>query len=316
MVQPCTISGRPFSDRSGSGAETTGTPFALPPPMDMTVTFWGVRGSIACSGPSVAKVGGNTPCVEVRAGTERLILDAGTGLRALGQRMLAEHAASGRGELRATLLFSHLHWDHIQGFPFFPPAYAPHADLRLFGPVAEDGLTTLKDALRGQMTGPWFPVPFGALPSTLRFETVRDSDDLTIGPFDIQMRGLVHPQGSLGYRIEAGGRRLCFATDTEHPERGFDPALLDLARDVDILIYDAQFTTDEYEGRSGPCRRGWGHSTADAATRIARAAGAKKLFLFHHDPGHDDPFIGRIEREARTRFAATWAAREGDTIHV
>ena len=277
----------------------------------MEVTFWGVRGSIACSGPHVAEVGGNTPCVEVRAQGHRLILDGGTGLRGLGQRMAAEP-----GPLRAHMLFSHQHWDHIQGFPFFRPAFVPGAELHMYGPVAEDGLTTLRDTLRAQMTSPCFPVPFGALAAELRFETVRDSDDLQLGPFEVQMRALVHPQGSLGYRIEVGGRKLCFATDTEHPSEGLDEALLDLAREVDVLIYDAMYTTDEYEGRNGPCRKGWGHSTTDAAVQIARASGAKRLFLFHHDPGHNDRFIDRMERDARTGFERTWAAREGDTVAV
>ena len=275
----------------------------------MQVTFWGVRGSIACSGPHVATVGGNTPCVEICASGRRLILDAGTGLRTLGQRMIA-----GDSRPQADLLFSHLHWDHIQGFPFFAPAFTSSAELRLFGPTT--GGTSLHEALRHQMATPCFPVSFESLPAKMTFETIRDSDDLSLGPFYIETRALDHPQGSLGFRIEAGGRKLCFATDTEHPSSGIDPALADLARDVDLLIYDAQYTVDEYEGRSGPCRQGWGHSTPAAATKIAKTVGAKRLFLFHHDPGHDDETIEGMERSARDEFQATWAAREGDTVDV
>ncbi|MEL7369175.1 MAG: MBL fold metallo-hydrolase [Myxococcota bacterium] len=280
----------------------------------MKVTFWGVRGSIACSGPHVVAVGGNTSCVEVQAQNHRLILDGGTGLRGLGQHITQRQNPS--TIIQADLLFSHLHWDHIQGFPFFAPAFAADSKLRLFGPTGDDGLTTLQDALRRQMSTPCFPVPFDSLAADMKFETIRDSDDLVRGPFYIRTRSLAHPQGSLGFRIEANGRKLCFATDTEHPAQGFDERLLDLADGVDVLIYDAQYTVDEYEGRNGPSRRGWGHSTYEAATEIARAAGVDRLYLFHHDPEHSDTMIEAIERAAQARFASTWAAREGMTVDV
>lgn len=282
----------------------------------MQLTFWGVRGSIAVSGPSFAEFGGNTTCLEVSAGGQRLILDAGTGLRALGQKMMRD-AATKKDHVQATLLFSHLHWDHIQGFPFFTPAFLPQTQLSLYGPIDEDGTTTLKGALSRQMLPPHFPVTLDAMAAQKRFETVRSGDRLGIGPFEIRTRALCHPQGSLGYRIEADGASLCFATDTEHHADGtIDEALLDLAQNVDLLVYDAQYTEQEYAGGPGPSRKGWGHSTHVAATRIAKAVGAKALVLFHHDPMHDDAMIGAMEADARTLFATALAAREGLTLDV
>jgi phosphoribosyl 1,2-cyclic phosphodiesterase len=282
----------------------------------MRVTFWGVRGSIATSGLEFARFGGNTTCVEVEAGGERLVLDAGTGIRALGNKMAREARVLGR-PVEATILFSHLHWDHVQGFPFFLPAFDPKNRIELHGPIEEDG--DVETVLRRQMLPPSFPVTLDAMRAEKRFHTVRSGDELAIGSLAVRARALCHPQGSIGYRIEHGGRSMCFATDTEHLADGsVDDALLDLARDVDLLIYDAQYTEAQYEGTDGqgPPRRGWGHSTYVAAARVARATGAKRLVLTHHDPGHDDAMIERIEREARALFPACRAAREARPIAV
>jgi phosphoribosyl 1,2-cyclic phosphodiesterase len=278
----------------------------------MRVTFWGVRGSIATSGLAFARFGGNTTCVEIEHDGDRLIIDAGTGLRALGAKLAHEARVFAR-PVEATMLFTHLHWDHVQGFPFFGPAFAPDTRLRLHGPIDNDMKSTLFDVLDRQMRPPSFPVTLDAMCADKSFHTIHSGDELALDSFSVRTRALSHPQGSLGYRIEAGGRSLCFATDTEHPSDGsIDDALLDLARDVDLLIYDAQYTEAEYEGRdgSGQCRRGWGHSTYVAAARVARATGAKRLVLTHHDPGHDDATMEKIEREARALFPACRAARE------
>jgi phosphoribosyl 1,2-cyclic phosphodiesterase len=284
----------------------------------MRITFWGVRGSIATSGLQFARFGGNTTCLEIEADGERLIIDAGTGIRALGQKLAQQARVFGRG-VEATILFTHLHWDHVQGFPFFGPAFDPATELHLHGPVDDDGHSTLEDVLRRQMCPPTFPVRLEQMPSTQHFHTIGDGAEMLVNGFHVRARALCHPQGSLGYRIEAGGRAMCFATDTEHPADGsIDEALLDLARDVDVLIYDAQYTEAEYEGRdgTGPCRRGWGHSTYVAAARVARATGAKRLVLTHHDPAHDDTMMEKIEREARSLFPACRAARESMPIAV
>ncbi|MBM3992483.1 MAG: MBL fold metallo-hydrolase, partial [Planctomycetes bacterium] len=218
----------------------------------MEIRFWGVRGSIAVAGAHVARIGGNTTCVEVEHDGARLIIDAGTGVRALGERL--------GGPVDATFLFTHLHWDHIQGFPFFKPAYMPASRLRLYGPVSERG-ATLEEVLAAQMQPPGFPVPLAAMGAEKRFESVAGGASFAVGPFVIRTQALFHPQGSIAYRVEAGGASMCFATDTEigrDPE--VDESLVALARDVDLLIHDAQYTDEEYA-----TRRGWGHSTYRAA---------------------------------------------------
>lgn len=285
----------------------------------MKVRFWGVRGSVASAGPQTRKVGGNTTCVEIESGGRRLILDAGTGIRGLGDSLMAE--ALERGEpVRAHLLFSHLHWDHVQGFPFFSPAYVSGTELTLhgFGPgpsAGEEGAGGLEATLSRQMTAPNFPVPLEAMGAQMTFGRIADRTYLELGPFEVLCRRLVHPQGCLGFRIEAEGHSVCFATDTEQREgRDIDPALLELARDVDLLILDAQYTPDEYAGRVGPPRQGWGHSTHRVAAQVAKACGARALALFHHDPGHDDAFVEAMERDARADFSWTRAAREGEEV--
>jgi phosphoribosyl 1,2-cyclic phosphodiesterase len=274
---------------------------------ELTVRFWGVRGSIANGGPEFAGVGGNTSCVEVRAGEERIILDAGTGLRALGETMP-------QGS-KATFLFSHLHWDHIQGFPFFTPAYVPGNEFVLFGP-GKDGLE-LRTALETQMTPPSFPVTLGVMGAKLRFRSLQPGETIAIGEAKVRAATLHHPQGCLGYRIELGRKAVVYATDTEPREAGVpDPAALALAKGADLLICDAQYTDDEYGGRVGPSRKGWGHSTVRDACRLAEAAGVRQLALFHHDPTHDDRTLERLVHEARAFFPNVAAAREGMTVSL
>lgn len=270
----------------------------------MEITFWGVRGSIAVSGERFARTGGNTTCVEVTHAGERLILDGGTGLRALGERL-------GFAPVRGTLLFTHLHWDHIQGVPFFTPAFHPDSDLGFVG-VERPG-ADLREVLALQMRPPTFPVGLGALVGVRRFTAVDPARPFEIGPFRITPCEQDHPDGVVAYRIEAGERALVFATDTEHggaPDR----RLLDLAEGADLLIHDAQYTTAEYEGRAGPPRRGWGHSTFAEAVAVARLASVERLALFHHDPTRSDTGVEAIEAEARRALPGAFAAREGRSV--
>lgn len=280
----------------------------------MKVTFWGVRGSVGTSGPHVARIGGNTTCLEIEHGGERIIIDAGTGVRPLGDKLFAEAAERG-GPVVTNLLFTHLHWDHIQGFPFFGPAFVPGNHLSLYGP--REGDFTLEATLRRQMRPPSFPVPLEIMGADMSFTTVDHGDTFEIGPFTVTALGLDHPQGCLGYRIAAGNATLCFATDTEHREDGaLGDAILHLARDVDLLIHDGQYTQAEYDGRVGPPRKGWGHSTHTAAADIARAVGARGLALFHHDPSHDDDTVEAMAREVWDRFHGAIPAREGLTLEL
>lgn len=263
--------------------------------METTIRFWGVRGSIASPGAHTVRTGGNTPCVEVRCGERTIVLDAGTGLRSLGERMLAE------GRTEATVLLSHLHWDHIQGLPFFLPAWLGGHRLTFAG------MPGLREALDAQMQPPCFPVRLSDMSAALEFCEI---DALRLGDVTVRAAKLNHPGGVLGYRIEHAGTSVVYATDTEHYSCP-DPHLVALAKDADVLIYDAMYTEAEYAGRVGPSKVGWGHSTWEAGVAVADAANVGRLVLFHHDPQRSDDAIDALEREAATRRPGTVAAREG-----
>lgn len=274
--------------------------------MTFTIKFWGVRGSIPSPGPETALVGGNTSCVEVTLGEQRIVLDAGTGLRRLGNQLV------GRGPVDATVLLSHVHWDHIQGIPFFTPIYVPGTKLRF---VTGQGERPLREALHGQMRRPHFPVDMNDLPSQLAFDDVRDRSRIQVGDVAVTLAKANHPDAVFAYRLEHGGRSIVYATDTEHYSC-VDQRLVALARDADVLIYDAQYLAEEYAGKNGPTRVGWGHSTWDAGVELAKAAGVGKLVLFHHDPTRTDEGVAAIEAMARNEFAETVAAREGLEISL
>lgn len=270
----------------------------------MEIRFWGVRGSVASSGPQVARMGGNTACVEVESQGHRLIFDAGTGVRPLGESLL------GQGPVSATLLFSHLHWDHVQGFPFFGPAWVPTSALTLYGPGA-GGDASLRSALVGQMSPPTFPVPLSAMRARLDFRSALPGVAFEVGPFRVTPVLLSHPQGCLGYHVEADGRRFAYCTDVEVGDAGLDAEAMRVLEGVDALTFDAQYTPDEYEGRVGGPKRGWGHSTWADAAGLASRLGAGRLFLFHHEPSRDDDAVEAMARQAQDVFAATEPAREG-----
>jgi len=269
----------------------------------MEIRFWGVRGSIASPGPETALVGGNTSCVEVRCGDEHIVLDAGTGLRTLGNELMKQ-----RAPVKTSLLLSHFHWDHIQGLPFFVPAYLPTTKLTVVG--SSDGRHTLRDKLSRQMTEPHFPVQLDDLSAELAYREVRPSQIFEIGDVRVKVARLNHPGGVYAYRLEHGGRSLVYATDTEH-YACVDPTLLALACGADMLVYDAQYTPEEYRGEVGGSKVGWGHSTYVAGAELANAAGIGRLVLFHHDPQRSDAAVIAIEEAARALFADTIAAREG-----
>lgn len=273
----------------------------------MEIKFWGVRGSIASPGPETAAVGGNTSCVEVRCGSSRIILDAGTGVRKLGDALLRE------GPVEATVLLSHLHWDHIQGLPFFVPAYLPSSRLSIVG--SAHGIGTLREVLSTQMAAPSFPVRMDELGAQIAVREARPGEAFDVGEVHVRIAKLNHPGGVLAYRVEHEGRSVVYATDTEH-YACVDPALRALADGADVLIYDAQYTPEEYRGDGGRSKVGWGHSTYVAGAEIARACGARKLVLFHHDPQRTDAGVAEIERLSRELFPASVAAREGLCIRV
>lgn len=265
----------------------------------MRVRFWGVRGSIAVSGSEFLRTGGSTTCLEVEHEGARLILDGGTGLQALGNAI--------GSPTDATLLFTHVHWDHIQGVPFFAPAFHPGSRLQLVGAPG------LREALDQQMRPPQFPVGLDAFRARLDFVETVPGDVLHVGPFAIEATEMSHPNGVLCWRIRAGGRTLVFATDVEHGAT-LDRRLLSFSEGADLLVHDAQYTEREYAGDDGPCRRGWGHSTWEQAVAAGRAAGVGRLGLFHHDPTRTDRQVAMIESIAQDRLGGAFAAREGGAL--
>lgn len=267
---------------------------------DLTVRFLGVRGSIATPSPDHAAAGGNTACVEVVAGDTRIILDAGTGLRTLGNERMAQ------GIRHSTILLSHLHWDHVAGLQFFTPVYVPGHRVEIAsGP---NGVMSHDAAIRSLFKAPFFPVDFDDLGATVTTRELRPNDHFEIGGISVTMARLNHPDPVYGYRLEHAGQSIVYATDTEHFSC-VDPTLKKLAAGADILIYDAQYTPEEY-----PSKVGWGHSTWQAGAELARAAGVPQLVLFHHDPGRTDAALDALEADARAHLPGTVAAREGMTL--
>ncbi|MFO0671435.1 MAG: MBL fold metallo-hydrolase [Polyangiaceae bacterium] len=276
---------------------------------DLTVRFWGVRGSIASPGPETAAVGGNTSCVEVRCGDQRIVLDAGTGLRRLGDALMKSQDPS---DASLALLLSHCHWDHIQGLPFFVPAYVPRTKLHVYGGTS--GGSTVREAFAHQMTAPVFPVRLDELAARIEYTEVRHAQSFMIGDVKVSVARGNHPGGVLAYRLDWEGQSVVYATDTEH-YACVDTNLSQLADGADLLIYDAQYTPEEYRGEGGlRSKAGWGHSTYVAAAELARASGAGTLVLFHHDPQRTDAGVAAIEDKTRALFASTVAAREGMSL--
>jgi len=279
----------------------------------MRITFWGVRGSIPCPGPETAGVGGNTSCVEVRAGKSVLIFDGGTGLRMLGKQMLKEMPFT------AHLFFSHVHWDHIQGFPFFDPAFVAGNVIHLYGGNIVS--RTLEETLAGQMDHPSFPVHLSEMGAQMVFHSVSGVTPVEVDTGD-GTKALIsaapgnHPNGVWAYRVDHGGKSVVYATDTEH-YAVVDPKLAKLAKGADILIYDSQYTPEEYAGQTGGLPKlGWGHSTFEEAVKLAQTAGVKKLVLYHHDPMQDDAAVAEKEKRAKALFPASEAAREGLVLEL
>lgn len=244
--------------------------------------------------------------MEVRCGDEIIILDAGTGLRLLGQSLLKEFKNQ---PLNLTLLITHTHWDHIQGLPFFAPIYNSKCRLRIVG--CEGARKGLLAALTGQMESTYFPVPFDKLPSNIQIEELEDFN-FDIGPVLIRALRANHPGVCVGYRLFSPDGIVCFFPDTEPRTGGDDREMIDFIRDADALILDSQYDCDEYQSHVG-----WGHGCVDDSVALALKSNVKKLFLFHHDPNHDDKKIDAFVKRGRGIVARQKAklkvdaAREG-----
>ncbi len=273
----------------------------------VNIRFWGVRGSISSPGRETVRYGGDTSCTEIRCGKEILILDAGSGIRKLGAKILKEKTQ------HINILFSHFHWDHIQGFPFFGPVFNKKYSITMVGERKMN--FTLEQLFTAQLMFPYFPLSLGELEAKIRFHELRKNDTIKMNNVTIKTACLNHPGGCIGYRIEYGGKSFVYATDTEHYSC-IDKSLYRLSLNADILVYDCNYTEDEYSGKSGPPRTGWGHSTWKQGVKVAKAAEVRKFILFHHDPSHDDKFIDKLEREARKEFKESYAAYEGMEISL
>jgi phosphoribosyl 1,2-cyclic phosphodiesterase len=302
----------------------------------LRVEVWGARGSIPSSQPGTLKYGGNTACLEIRTRmNDHIIIDAGSGIRRLGVKMVRGHqepvelegmvdfiveevfrtyAREKPDPLRALegsldykneihLLMTHNHWDHIQGFPFFIPGYIPTKTINIYGQLKTDH--RLYDVFSGQMQKSYFPVKLEQMGAKKEFTEIVE-DTFRIGDAVVTSRSLNHPQGCLGYRITSGEMTIAVCTDTEHFEGRLDENVIALAHDADIFFYDCQYTPDEYTAK-----KGWGHSTWQEGVKIAKEAGVKKIVMFHHDPEHDDDFIRKIEMQAKEVFPNLMAAYEG-----
>ncbi len=293
------------------------------------VRFWGVRGSIAAPGPETIRYGGNTPCVTIERGQDLLILDSGTGLRKLGVCLQAE---AKRQPQHLHMLITHTHWDHIQGFPFFVPAYVPGNRLDVYGPPSVE--KPLEKVLRGQMDPAYFPVALGDMAADIRVHEVREPE-FQVGAFKVSAMYINHPGITMAFRIDIDGVVITYATDTEPyrfllADRHADPQseladyggkrdgeLVRFAANADLYIADSQYSPEEYASK-----RGWGHTCYTDAVELAVAANARKLALFSHDPMHDDDMIDEKLRRsvelasARGSSLAVVAAIEGQSIDI
>lgn len=283
--------------------------------MALLVTFWGTRGSIPKPGPATVGFGGNTPCLTIEAAAgQRLILDAGTGIRDLGRALITTSPPS----TEVTILLSHTHWDHIQGLPFFEPLYRPGTTVRILGPRQTGA--PLEAIIGAQMEPAVFPVPLGALAADL-IVTEFDSLNRQVDGFEVRTTPLCHPAETVGFSISRApeGARVSYLTDNElgGPRAAqLRPELVRFLRGTDILVHDAMYFERELPGRIG-----WGHSSAAEAVTLALEADCRRVVLFHHDPDHDDDALRRLLEEAhRSRDRQGGAceiliAAEGMTLH-
>ena len=273
-----------------------------------SICFWGVRGSVACPGPETVRYGGNTACIEMRVGGERLIFDGGTGLRNLGQQMLPEMP------VRANMFFTHSHWDHIQGFPFFVPAFVPGNKFKIHGAIAPNG-STIEQRLNDQMLHPNFPVPLQIMGAELEFCDIEVGEVVKFGEVEITNALLNHPGEAIGYRVSYRGHSAAYISDTEHFSDGLDENVLRLAKDADVMIYDCTYTDSEYHDENAS-KVGWGHSTWQEAVKLAKAANVKQLLIFHHDPTHTDAFMDDIVCQTSAAMPNSTVAREGMVLQL
>jgi phosphoribosyl 1,2-cyclic phosphodiesterase len=269
----------------------------------LRVRIWGARGSVPVSGSEFRRYGGNTPCVEMRCGDHTLLFDAGSGIRPAGVSMLKS------GVRKVHLFLTHFHYDHVLGLPFFAPLYDPAIRVEIWSGHL-NGIMSTRDMLCALMQPPWFPIEISICRAAVISRDFKSGDVIKPWP-DVTVRtgSLNHPGGCIGYRVEFEGRAVALICDTEHVDGVPDANVLALIENADLVIYDAAYTDEEMGSR-----RGFGHSSWQEGVRLCKAAGAKRLALFHHDPFRTDAELASIEADAKRAFPRAFAARDGQTL--
>lgn len=275
---------------------------------EFTIKFWGVRGSIPTPGENTTLYGGNTACIEINIQGTRLIFDAGTGLRVLGEHL------SQLPSVEAHLFFTHTQWDRIQGFPFFIPAFNANNCFHIYGAAGLNG-ASIKQRLTNQMLRPNFPVPLQVMQANLSFHNINAGHLLQIDDITVETISLSRPSGALGYRVNWKGYSAVYATDTDHTPDSPDEGMLYLAQNADVLIFDTAYEDHNYYDPSS-CSASRNPQVWQASIEAALSTNAKQIVMFHHDPAHDDQFLSKVEREMREIYPNVLMAREGMTLNV
>jgi phosphoribosyl 1,2-cyclic phosphodiesterase len=276
------------------------------------VKFWGVRGSIPVPGAKTLKYGGNTSCVELHCDEKTIILDCGSGIRALGLDIEERGFVKESGKKELYIFFSHVHWDHIQGFPFFRPAFDPEFEINLYSSLHSN--VDIERALRGQMVAPYFPIRLSDMPARMNFKEIKSGEDVQIDKIVVKSVSLDHPGGSLGYKIICDNKSVAYISDHEYTEESRQ-SLVDFLNNTNMVIFDAHYTPEEYSGAVGSGgRKGWGHSTWRHGVELCRDANIDQLILTHH--GREDLEIEKIELMTQKEFPNAIAAYEGLEIDL
>jgi len=274
----------------------------------LRIRFWGVRGTIPTPGPDTVRTGGNTSCIDVQTSDKQLIIiDAGSGILRLGKELIKEYPE----RIKANILISHTHWDHIQGFPFFSPVWGRHNRFVLVGQKRVG--KQLEEILANQFIEPYLPFQYQALPADLIVKEVHGEETIIIGDeTPVTFADLEHPGGCLGFRIENNGTVFTYCSDVSHPDDGFERNVLKLATGADLLVHDSHFATMEERNE----KRDWGHSCWLEAVQVAVETNVGCLALFHYSPDMTDEQLDEILMKAREIFPRTILAREGMVLHL